>query len=797
MKVVLVGNPNTGKTSIFNGLTSSEEKVGNWSGVTTYVKEALFSAGLASQPITSKNEIKIADLPGISSLNIIDDHASLDEVCAVKYLCEGKVDLILNIIDASNLERSLYLTMQLLELGLPMICLINKLDLLDAEAELSTLAVSLFDSFGCRVLLKDKLYLVKLAQLIQEFSANPSSVPVPSCMQYTAIVENEISLIQHELQVSKEVIEKNNKLSLQLNRRDIVGLLEGDLLLKDSLPLQVLSTVKHAQRNIKIAFAQDADIFLAMQRHEKIAAILGEGSYSSIAVNKLAKAKVAENAIDRQSSKFLAAWKSVFRYKTKTLDGLFLHKYLGLPVFFFIMYLMFFISVKLSGVLQDFFEISASVIFASGSTLLLQTLSMPDWTIAVFAHGLGMGMSTVASFIPVLGVMFFSLAFLEESGYMARGAFLVDRIMRVVGLPGKSFVPMIVGFGCNVNSVVGSRILEGKKDRILTIMISPFMSCSARLAIFSVFVTAFFPDNGQNIIFALYMIGILMAVLTGLLLKNTLLSGNAQPMILELNEYQFPNLKLTLRKTWRKLYNFTIKSSKIIVPICVLLGAISHLNFSGSLVESTDDNTIVSRLGQTVTPIFAPMGIKQDNWQASVALISGAMAKEAVIGTLNSLYSNKTAIAEIDNTSLLDGLGLAVYSIWDNVQKLSLSQTENSLGYDMDSGVLGNLYKKFDGKIGAFAYLLFTLLYLPCITVTAAMYKEVGSKWTTFCICWTTGIAYIAAVSFYQIGTFFRHPLYSSIWLLIMLAVLGVAILVIAKASRVKGRSLPTRVVIE
>jgi len=323
--------------------------------------------------------------------------------------------------------------------------------------------------------------------------------------------------------------------------------------------------------------------------------------------------------------------------------------------------------------------------------------------------------------------MFLFLALLEDSGYMSRAAFVIDRLMRVLGLPGKAFVPLIVGFGCNVPAVMAARTLENKRDRIITIMMSPFMSCGARLAIFAVFTATFFPHGGQNIVFALYLIGIFMAMMTGLLLRKTLLKGDATPLVMEMPAYHMPHVKTVLLHAWQRLKGFVFRAGKLIVPICVLIGALNSLNVDGTMNTGEGDvRSVLSSIGHAATFIFAPMGIQPDNWPATVGLVTGVLAKEVVIGTLNALYTQM--------------------------------------------GHVGLMYQKFDGQIGAFAYLLFVLLYVPCISTVAAMLRELNRGWAVFSVCWMTGIAYGTAVVFYQAATWLRHPLSSTMWVVGMIS---------------------------
>ncbi|TAL64395.1 MAG: ferrous iron transport protein B, partial [Legionella sp.] len=466
------------------------------------------------------------------------------------------------------------------------------------------------------------------------------------------------------------------------------------------------------------------------------------------------------------------------------LDRIFLHRFLALPIFFGLMYVMFLFAINIGGAFQDFFDISTDTIFVKGTAWLLHQWQAPNWTIALLANGIGKGINTTLTFIPVIASMFFFLSLLETSGYMARAAFVVDKAMRAMGLPGKSFVPMIVGFGCNVPAIMAARTLDSERDRLLTVMMSPFMSCSARLAIYAVFVAAFFPSGGQNIVFSLYLIGILMAVLTGFLLRKTVLKGNASPLILELPAYHKPTLKRLLKETSMRLRYFVFRAGRLITPICLILGGLNAITVQGG-VSAGDASTesLLSFLGQWITPLFSPMGITQDNWPATVGLLTGMLAKEVVVGTLNSLYAQvghlgEIAVAQFD---LWAGLKAALWSIPQNLAGLGSALVNPVLASAADNevsqSVYGMMMNRFDGQVGAYAYLLFILLYIPCVSTMAVIRQEANQKLMWISIVWSFIVAYAAAVLFYQIGKFIEHPQQSLLWvsgiLLSLLLILG------------------------
>jgi len=524
-------------------------------------------------------------------------------------------------------------------------------------------------------------------------------------------------------------------------------LLEDDVYARDQVTPDVLLQTREEQEKIQQQTGEDADILLADARYRFIQNIL-------------------QQCLSRTATHTTSA--------TTRIDRIVLNRIAGIPIFLAVMYLLFVFSINIGGAFQEFFDISSQTIFVDGFAYWLNQWHAPAWLIALLANGIGKGINTTITFIPVIGSMFLFLAFLEDSGYMARAAFVIDRFMRMLGLPGKAFVPMIVGFGCNVPAVMGARTLENKRDRILTIMMTPFMSCGARLAIFAIFTTAFFPVGGQNIVFALYLIGIFMAVLTGFLLRSTLLKGEPAPLVMELPQYHFPRINTVALHAWQRLKGFVFRAGSLIVPICILIGALNALNIDGSInTGEGDSKSVLSAIGQSVTPLFAPMGMHDDNWPAMVGLVTGVLAKEVVIGTLNTLYSQVGHFAAangVETFSLMNGLTDALRSIPQNLSQMThvfgnpvLAQAPIST---MNQGVYGLMYQRFDGQIGAFAYLLFVLLYFPCISTMAVMMRELHRGWAIFSALWMSGVAYGAAVVFYQTATFVRHPGSSSLWII-------------------------------
>lgn len=729
-EVGIVGNPNSGKTTLFNVLTGSHQRVGNWPGVTVEQKTGAFKL--------KEHKVKVVDLPGTYSLVVPSEDLSLDERIACDYIFEGKADAIVNVIDASNLERNLYLTLQLLEMGVPVVVALNMMDVAK-QKRLSIDVDALAKYLSCPVVpleavKKRGVNVLKEAIVKQSQARCESHLP----FAYKAPVERAINeIISGGLQDRKR---------LQV-RWQVIHMLEGDSVLCRDMPEAVTQAVVDWQGKLLNELGHEADIIIADARYEFI--------------GDLVKACVTRTLSKRG-------------HVTQLIDNVVLNRFLGIPIFFVMMYCMFLFAINFGGAFQDFFDIASDGLFVQAPMQLMQQWHVPPWLVAIIALGIGKGINTVLTFIPVICGMFLFLSFLEQSGYMSRAAFVVDRLMRAVGLPGKSFVPMIVGFGCNVPAVMATRTLESRRDRILTVMMSPFMSCGARLAIFAVFTAAFFPQGGTNIVFALYFIGIVVAVLTGVILRRTILKGEPAPFVLELPTYHMPNIKSLWLHTWHRMRGFVIKAGKFIIPICILLGVLNSLTLHGSLTVEGSQTSLLAFVGRLFTPLFAPIGIHQDNWPATVGLLSGVLAKEVVVGTLNSLYTHMGHLAlTIDQFQLLPTLKAAVMTIPVNLLGLGQALLNPLLAsapeHGMSLNVMGQMYQRFDGQVGAFAYLLFVLLYFPCVSTIAAMARELGKSWAWFSVAWTTIVAYGVATFFYQAATMHQHKLSSAIWLIAIL----------------------------
>ncbi|MDD2343931.1 MAG: ferrous iron transport protein B, partial [Tolumonas sp.] len=482
--IVTVGNPNSGKTSLFNALTGANQQVGNWSGVTVDKKTGQFQF--------EDYAYELVDLPGIYALESRD--SSIDEQIAFRYVMNNKPDLVINVVDSSSLERSLLLTLQLRELGLPVLVVLNKYDVLKRRNQSIDTNV-LSEKLGCPV-------VALSAHNRKEVLSFKAILP--------ALIEQTQASQPLDLAYGKEIDVLVGQMALQLshphlsNRGCALRLLEQDPVVEESMAAQLTAPAK--QQIAQLQKEHDLDLLLADARFSYV--------YNECRPTLRQHGKLSQK-------------------RSEQLDNLLLNRWLGLPVFLGMMYLMFLFAINLGSAFIDFFDILAGGIFVEGSRVLFEHIGLPEWVIALVSDGFGTGIQTVATFIPVIGFLYMFLAALEASGYLARAAFVVDRLMRYLGLPGKAFVPMLMGFGCSVPAFMATRTLNSERERMLTNAMAPFMSCGARLPVYALFAVAFFPQSGQNVVFALYLLGILAAVFTGLVLRNTILPGKSESSIME------------------------------------------------------------------------------------------------------------------------------------------------------------------------------------------------------------------------------------------------------------------------
>ncbi len=753
----VVGNPNCGKTTLFNALTGARQRVGNWPGVTVERKSGEYNH--------KGEKIEVVDLPGIYSLAA----ASADEAVARDYILSGEADLIVNIVDASNLERNLYLTFQLLEMKVPMVVAFNMMDA--AKERGIAIDISMLrEQLGCPVvpLIASKGKGIDELRMAIHHQAAQKRIPRLEVIYPTEIEESLEELIPYL---------QDKGLHRQMNRRyAAVKLLEGDQWIGSLAGGRAVAARDNHLKIIEDRLNEEADIVMADTRYGLIRQLTREAV--------IMKARVGKTISDR-------------------IDRVVLDRALGIPIFLAAMYLMFMVTINIGGAFIDFFDIFAGTVFVDGFGALLSTMGSPEWLTTLLAGGIGGGIQTIATFIPPIGFMFLCLCLLEDSGYMARAAFVMDRFMRFIGLPGKAFVPMLVGFGCNVPAIMATRTLENPLDRTLTIMMNPFMSCGARLPVYALFAAAFFPTGGQNLVFGLYLLGIAFAVLTGLVLKNTLLKGDITPFLMELPPYHRPTFKGVVLRAWDRLQTFMFRAGKIIIPVVVILSFLNSMGTNGTFGNEDSDKSVLSAMGKTITPVFAPMGIAPENWPATVGIFTGIFAKEAVVGTLDALYGQMDAAAsetgaDEDAFDFLGGITEAFASIGENLAGLAGTMLDPlglsimdadtietaAEGLGVGVGAFGAMVHLFDGRIGAFAYLLFILLYFPCVAALSAVYRETDLKWTAFAGAWTTGLAYMAAVIFYQAATITRNPGTSLAWIIIMCGLFAGVVMILRRVGK-------------
>jgi len=738
--VGVVGNPNCGKTTLFNAFTGSKQHVGNWPGVTVEKKTGEYThAGKL---------IELVDLPGTYSLEAADDQVSLDEKVARDYIASKQADLIINIIDASNIERNLYLTSQLIEMRVPMILVLNMMDQVKSRG-IKIDCDYLAQQLGCPVIPIIASTKEGLAVLKAQINSAAMTMPIPKVtINYAPALEQAIE------QLSLSLIEIARDHGCDL-RWLALRALEDDTLAKQIVGHDLKALTHQLQQQVETATDDEIDILAADARYGF--------------VNDLTQGAVCKV-------------NEVSRHVTEKIDHIVLNRFLGIPIFLLVMYTMFMFTINIGSAFVDFFEQSVGALLIDGLGAVLVDYQVPQWLVVLITKGLGGGIQVVATFIPIIGFLFLFLSALEDSGYMSRAAFVMDRFMRMIGLPGKSFVPMIVGFGCNVPAIMATRTLENQRDRILTNLMNPFMSCGARLPVYALFAAAFFPVGGQNIVFGLYLLGIAVAVLTGLIMRHTLFKGETSPFIMELPAYHMPTLRGVLIRTWDRLKSFLINAGRVIVPMVLVLNFLNAWGTDGSFGQENTNQSVLSEIGKSMTPLFKPMGIEKDNWPATVGVFTGVLAKEAVVGTLDALYSQLATTEGVTNQmpfelraallaalqtiptnlnavadNLLDPLGLNIGTVDD----IAVAADEQKV----KTHTFAAMQRSYDGKAGAFAYLLFILLYAPCVAATAAIHRETNTGWTVFVVCWTTGIAYMTATVFYQIMTFERHPEYSLLWI--------------------------------
>lgn len=663
MNFALIGNQNSGKTTLFNQLTGSNQHVGNFPGVTVDKKEGT---------IIGHNDCTLVDLPGIYSLSPYTN----EEIVTRDYLLSGEVDCIINILDATNIERNLYLTLQLIELQIPMVLAINMMD--EMKTNGGTIKINRFKEMigvDCVPISAAKNEgisdLVNCVIQVAKQKKQPARLDFCSGAVHRCIHGISTMIEDHAQEIHMPARFAASKL------------IEGDKPLEKQLKLtdNEIDLIEHSVKEMERECDMDREAAMADMRYAFI--------------EKLCKDTVIRA---HESKEYLRSVK---------IDAILTSKYFAIPSFILIMAAVFYLTFGPVGTfLSDGFAIIIDYIVTFISQFLLD-YGLNDVVYSLLVDGVFAGVSSVLSFMPVIVVLFFFLSILEDSGYMARVAFIMDKPLRKLGLSGKSFVPMLIGFGCSVPAIMSTRTLSSNRDRIMTILLTPFMSCTAKVPIYAVFSLAFFPNHAAEVMILLYTTGILVGIIVAYIMKSTLYTGAPIPFVMEMPNYRLPSPKSVLLLMWEKAKDFITRAFTIIFLGSIIIWFLQNFDLHLNQVADSADS-ILALIGQSISFIFKPLGF--GDWRAATALISGFTAKESVVSSLAVL----------------------------------MQTTSENL-----PAALGTMFT----PISAYAFLLFTLLYSPCIAAIAAAKREMGIKYTLIMIIMQCSIAWIVAFIFYQSAT--------------------------------------------
>lgn len=677
INVAFIGNPNCGKTSLFNAYTGAKLKVANWPGVTVEKKEGFY--------YFKGNECKLVDLPGIYSLTSY----TMEEKLSRKYILEDEVDVIVDVADASSLERNLYLTLQLIELGKPVVLALNMMDIVEERGMeidmhrlpemlgIPVIPVSARKKTGLEVLMhavihhRDKNQPEGLEHHHDECKkSNHRHNHHDECvMVYSDEIEDLIDAVTERL--VKEYPDMKNY------RWHAIKMLEMDEEVKKSHPLDVDDLVHRS-------YEQD----IINQKYDFIEEVVNE-----CLVNKENKSRMTDRA-----------------------DRIFTNKILGLPVFLGIMALVFFLTFSVGDSMKGIFETGLDWL-SQGSRGFLEGIGTNEVIVSLIVDGIIAGVGGILTFLPNIFMLFLALAFLEDSGYMARVAYVMDGIMGKLGLSGRAFIPMVLGFGCSVPAIMASRTLEDPRDRLKTILVTPFMSCSARLPIYVIFSQMFFPDNALVVTYSMYVIGLAVAVLVAMAINKIDGRKVTHSLLIELPEFKAPNARSIAIYVWEKVRDYLSKAGTTIFIASIIIWVILNFGTNGLVTDMSD--SFGASLGKMIAPVLSPAGL--NHWQLVVALIAGVAAKEIVVSSMGILYG-------ITNISSQAGMAA------------------------MSAGLAASGF----GALNAYAMMAFCLLYIPCAATIATIKKETASwKWTGFAVLFQLGTAYVVSVMIYQIGRLF------------------------------------------
>jgi len=717
LTVTLVGNPNTGKTTLFNALTGARERTGNWTGVTVDSAQASFT--------WKGRTFHVVDLPGIYSFS----PSTEDERVARDDLIRNKPAVVINILDASNFERSLYLTAQLLDMRVPLVVALNQTDVAENHG-MNVDAGHLSRYLGCPVVPMVASQGKGLEELKNAVLDVAESRQLPAARVLYGDAERAVQRLQVCLIVAADDAGVDS-------RWLAIKLLEHD------------------------PFAQELTkgIFDEVVNEENARLARHTGQKPEVAVMDARLGFIRGLARDVVKRRLEAR-----RRFSDVADRILLSRPVGIPAFLCVMYGMFWLTVRLTQPLVDFIDSAFSALLVHGTRAWLHAAGTPELVISLASDGLGSGLTTVATFMPPIFMVFLCLSLLEESGYMARAAFIMDRFLNKIGLPGKAFIPLLVGFGCTVPALMATRTLEQRRDRILTMLIAPFMSCGARMPVYAIFAMAFFPKYGNAVIFALYLTGAALAILSGLVLHKTLFKGEASAFVMELPPYHMPALRGCLEHVWYNLKSFLIRAGQVILLIAVLLSLANAL-FAWASAGREQADAMRSSAGRAMTVVFRPMGVAEENWPAAAGLLTGLMAKEAIVGTLEVLYAHANQ-PETD----------AAVEAHDWVKEMNDAVKALAVGYGWraqetpadpgkETGLLEAMRRNFGSRTAAVAYLLFVLIYSPCVAALIVLGREAGWRWAVFAITYQTLLAWMVATGYYQVMTFAQAPAHAAVWL--------------------------------
>jgi len=754
--IAIVGNPNSGKTTVFNGLTGSRQRIGNWPGVTVERKEGTFRPTAAERVLVepfapgasqtsgavsvaeaeaggAAQAVRIVDLPGIYSLSA----SSQDEVVARDYLLSGEPDLVIDVVDASNIQRNLFLTLQLIEMKVPVLVVLNMMDVADKNG-VSIAVDHLAEHLQCPVVPIVGTASADIERLRTEITsvldeATPSGLRV----DYPHPVEDALERLAPAAESLAALLGADPRwVALSVLDGDpwfVRRFAESTSMSREDLEAIVRDVTERLDDEIDVAIA-DAKygVIHGLTRH------------------------VTRRKLDRTTL-------------TERVDRVVLNRVVALPVFFAVMYAVFWFTMYVGGAFIDFFDILLGTVFVDGFATLLESIGTPEWLNGLLAGGVGAGLQTVGTFVPIIFTLFLALAVLEDSGYMARAAYVMDRFMRSIGLPGRSFVPMMVGFGCTVPAIMATRTLETPRDRYMTSFMAPFMSCGARLPVYALFAAAFFPRAAGAVVLSLYVVGIFVAILTGFVLKHTLFRGTVSHFVMELPPYHAPRPRFVLSQAWQRLRSFIVRAGLTIIAIVTVLSFVNTIGTDGTIGHDDQEGSVLSAVGRAITPVFAPMGVEEENWPATVGLFTGIFAKEVVVGTLSSLYAQQQTAERPDPSEeefdFVAGIGDAFVSIPEALAG-SLAGVTDPLG----TGIVSNDAATVGEEVGAdrtvfarmrsqftptaaYAYLLFVLLYIPCVAAIAAAIREMGAGLGWLLVAYTTVVAWSLATLFYQVAS--------------------------------------------